>query len=178
VEAALDLAGVVEHVTIVEVDERLRADQVLIDKATSMVNIDVVTGARVMRLVANGRGTLGGLVYRDTQGQEHTLPVEGVFVQIGLVPGTAWLEESAVERTARGEIVVDVHGRTNVPGVYGAGDCTDLPHKQIGTAMSGGIQAALGAFEDRMRMVQAGTAAIRAAETATIATSGGDDLIQ
>jgi alkyl hydroperoxide reductase subunit F len=150
VEAAIDLAGVTTHVTLLEFDAQLRADDVLQRKLRSLPNVDVVVSARTTEVVGDGEGVTG-LVYEDRETEErHRLDLEGVFVQIGLVPNTDWLP-AAIERSPRGEVVVDERGATSVPGVFAAGDCTTVPFKQIVIAMGAGSTAALSAFDHLIR---------------------------
>jgi len=151
VEAAIDLAGVVAHVTLLEFDDRLRADDVLQRKLRSLPNVDVIVSAKTTEVLGDGE-QVTGLAYDDrTTGQSHTLELEGVFVQIGLLPNTEWLRDSGVELSERGEVVVDERGRTAVPGVFAAGDCTTVPFKQIVIAMGQGSTAALSAFDHLIR---------------------------
>ncbi|MEZ0469421.1 alkyl hydroperoxide reductase subunit F [Luteimonas salinilitoris] len=150
VEAAIDLAGIVQHVTVLEFDDKLRADEVLQRKARSLGNVTIITSAQTLEVVGDG-SKVDGLVYRDREGGDaHRLALEGVFVQIGLLPNTEWLA-GTVELSPRGEIVVDERGRTNVPGVFAAGDCTTVPYKQIVVAMGEGSRAALSAFDHLIR---------------------------
>jgi alkyl hydroperoxide reductase subunit F len=150
VEAAIDLAGVVDHVTLLELDERLLADDVLQRKLRSLPNVDVLVSAATTEVLGNG-AKVTGLRYDDrATGEGHRLDVEGVFVQIGLLPNTEWLE-GTVELTDRKEVVVDDRGSTSVPGVFAAGDCTTVPYKQIVTAMGTGSTAALTAFDHLIR---------------------------
>ena len=150
VEAAIDLAGVVAHVTLLEFDDRLRADDVLQRKLRSLPNVDVVVSAMTTEVVGDGE-QVTGLVYTDrTTGGSHRLDLQGVFVQIGLLPNTEWLE-GAVELSPRGEVVVDDRAATSVPGVFAAGDCTTVPYKQIVIAMGQGSTAALSAFDHLIR---------------------------
>ena len=150
VEAAIDLAGVVSHVTLLEYDERLRADDVLQRKLRSLPNVDVLVSANTTEVLGDG-AKVTGLEYVDrATGESHRLDLEGVFVQIGLLPNTEWLE-GAVELTDRKEIVVDDRGATSVPGIFAAGDCTTVPYKQIVTAMGMGSTAALSAFDHLIR---------------------------
>jgi alkyl hydroperoxide reductase subunit F len=150
VEAAIDLAGVVAHVTLLEFDSQLRADDVLQRKLRSLPNVEVVTSALTTEVVGDGE-RLTGLVYEDrTTGEAHEVELEGVFVQIGLLPNTEWLE-GAVELSPRGEVVVDDRGQTSVPGVFAAGDCTTVPYKQIVIAMGAGATAGLSAFDHLIR---------------------------
>ncbi|HEX4903860.1 MAG TPA: alkyl hydroperoxide reductase subunit F [Acidimicrobiales bacterium] len=150
VEAAIDLAGVVSHVTLIEFDTQLRADDVLQRKLRSLDNVDVVLNAMTTEVVGDGR-EVTGLVYEDrSSAMAHRVDLQGVFVQIGLLPNTEWLE-GAVALSDRGEIVVDERGRTSVPGVFAAGDCTTVPFKQIVIAMGAGSTAALSAFDHLIR---------------------------
>ncbi|MDQ2641602.1 MAG: alkyl hydroperoxide reductase subunit F [Pseudomonadota bacterium] len=150
VEAAIDLAGLVRHVTLIEFGDALRADAVLVKRLASLPNVKILTATQTLEVYGDGN-QVTGLRYRNrSSGEEHALPLDGVFVQIGLVPNTDWLK-GAVKLSARGEIEVDERGQTSVPGVYAAGDCTTVPFKQIVTAMGEGSKAALGAFEHMMR---------------------------
>ena len=151
VEAAIDLAGVVGHVTLIEFDSKLRADEVLQAKLRSMANVEIVTNGQTTEILG-AEGKVNGLRLKDREsGDERTVELEGVFVQIGLVPNTEWLEESGLELTEHGEIVTDNEGRTNLPGVFGAGDVTDVPYKQIVVAMGEGSKAGLSAFDYLIR---------------------------
>ncbi len=150
IEAAIDLAGVVGHVTVLEFDDRLRADDVLQRKLRSLPNVDVLVSALTTEVVGDG-SKVTGLDYEDrTTGERHHLDLDGVFVQIGLLPNTDWLE-GTVELSPRGEIVIDEKGHTNVPGVTAAGDCTTVPYKQIVVALGAGSTAALSAFDHLIR---------------------------
>jgi alkyl hydroperoxide reductase subunit F len=149
-EAAIDLAGVVKHVTLIEFDPQLRADEVLQAKLRSLPNVDIIVSALTTEVVGDGE-QVTGLVYTDrTTDESHTVELEGVFVQIGLLPNTEWLE-GAVELSNRGEVVIDDRGQTSVPGVFAAGDCTTVPYKQIVIAMGAGATAALSAFDHLIR---------------------------
>ncbi|OYO16984.1 alkyl hydroperoxide reductase subunit F [Enemella evansiae] len=151
VEAAIDLAGVTEKVTVIEFLDDLKADEVLLDKLHSLPNTAVLTGARTTEVHGDG-GQLTRISYEDREsGEQRTLDVNGVFVQIGLLPNTEWLVDSGVELSERGELVIDDRGRTNVPGIYGAGDCTVVPFKQIVVAEGTGATAALSAFDHLIR---------------------------
>ena len=151
VEAAIDLAGIVAHVTLIEFDGKLRADEVLQRKLRSLGNVDIIVNAQTTEVLGDG-GKVTGLVYRDrVGGDSHRLALEGVFVQIGLLPNTEWLK-GTVELSPRGEIVVDDRGQTSVPGVFAAGDCTTVPYKQIVIAMGEGSKAALAAFDHLIRV--------------------------
>ncbi len=150
VEAAIDLAGIVEHVTLIEFDTKLRADEVLQRKLLSLPNVTVILNALTTEVLGDGE-KVTGLVYRDRDDQEeHTVPLAGIFVQIGLLPNTDWLTDS-VALSNRGEIVIDDRGATSVPGVFAAGDCTTVPYKQIVIAMGAGSTAGLSAFDHLIR---------------------------
>ena len=150
VEAAIDLAGVVAHVTLVEFADQLKADAVLVNKLKSLPNVEIHVNAQTTEITGDG-SKVNGLRYKDrVSGQEHTVALEGVFVQIGLVPNTEWLK-GTVELSKFGEIVVDAKGHTNVAGVFAAGDCTTVPYKQIVIAAGEGAKAALSAFDHLIR---------------------------
>ncbi len=150
VEAAIDLAGIVEHVTLVEFAEHLKADAVLVNKLKSLPNVSIHTNAQTTE-ITGADGKVNGLRYKDrATGEEHQVALEGVFVQIGLVPNTEWLK-GTVELSKFGEIVVDAKGHTNLPGVFAAGDCTTVPYKQIVIAAGDGAKAALSAFDYLIR---------------------------
>jgi alkyl hydroperoxide reductase subunit F len=150
VEAAIDLAGIVEHVTLVEFDARLRADEVLQRKLRSLPNVRIITSGQTLEVLGDGQ-RVNGLVYRDRAGGDaHRIELEGVFVQIGLLPNTEWLK-GTLALSPRGEIEVDAAGRTSLPGVFAAGDATTTPYKQIVTAMGDGAKAALSAFDHLIR---------------------------
>lgn len=146
VEAAIDLAGVVAHVTVLEFAPTLKADAVLVRKLESLPNVTVITHAQTTAITGDGR-KVNGLDYLDrgTQQVQH-VELAGVFIQIGLVPNTDWLR-GVVELSPHGEIEVDRKGGTSVPGVYAAGDVTTVPYKQIVIAVGEGAKAALGAFD-------------------------------
>jgi len=149
VEAAIDLAGIVSHVTLLEFAPDLRADAVLQKKLYSLPNATVIRNAQTTQVT--GGGTLSGLMYTDrASGETHWLELEGVFVQIGLLPNTDFLKDT-VELTRSGEVVVDAAGRTSAPGVFAAGDCTSVPFKQIIIAMGEGAKASLSAFDHLIR---------------------------
>ena len=151
VEAAIDLAKIVGHVTLIEYDDKLRADEVLQKKLRSMSNVEIVTSGQTTEITGKD-GKVNGLVVKDRKsGEERRIELEGVFVQIGLVPNTEWLEGSGLDLTKFGEIVTDEEGRTNLPGVFGAGDVTDVPYKQIVVAMGEGSKAGLSAFDYLIR---------------------------
>lgn len=149
VEAAIDLAGIVKHVTVFEFMPTLKADQVLQDRLNSLPNVTVMKNVQVKEITGSDR--VNGITYveRDTGTEQH-LALDGVFVQIGLVPNTDWIGDN-LERTRFGEIVVDGHGSTDMPGVFAAGDCTAIPYKQIIISMGSGANAALGAFDYLIR---------------------------
>ncbi|QIR15681.1 alkyl hydroperoxide reductase subunit F [Shewanella aestuarii] len=150
IEAAIDLAGIVEHVTVLEFDSKLRADEVLQRKAKSMGNITIITQAQTTQVTGDGQ-RVTGLTYTNRQtGDSHQVELAGIFVQIGLVPNTEWLK-GVVELTPRGEIIVDERGQTSIPGVFAAGDVTNTPYKQIIIAMGSGATASLGAFDYLIR---------------------------
>ena len=149
VEAAIDLAGIVKHVTLVEFDTKLRADAVLQDKLRTLPNVDVIVNAQTTAIT--GTDKVDGLTWKDrASGEEKRVDLEGVFVQIGLVPNTEWLKGS-LELSKFGEIVVDARGQTSMPGVFAAGDCTTVPYKQIIIAAGDGAKAALAAFDHLIR---------------------------
>ncbi|HWU12659.1 MAG TPA: alkyl hydroperoxide reductase subunit F [Caulobacter sp.] len=151
VEAAIDLAGIVAHVTLIEFDSQLRADAVLQRKLASLPNVRIVTSALTTQVLGDG-SKVTGLTYKDrNHDQIHQVDLEGVFVQIGLVPNTEWLKDS-VALTQRGEIEVDHRGETSLPGVFAAGDATTTPYKQIIIAMGEGSKAALSAFDYMIRL--------------------------
>lgn len=150
VEAAIDLAGIVAHVTLIEYDSQLRADAVLQRKLGSLSNVKVITSALTTRV--NGGEKVTGLTYKDrNSGEEHDIELEGIFVQIGLVPNTEWLKDS-IALTPRGEIEIDARGETSQPGIFAAGDATTVPYKQIVIAMGAGSTAALSAFDYLIRL--------------------------
>jgi alkyl hydroperoxide reductase subunit F len=150
VEAAIDLAGLVSQVTLIEFDAQLRADAVLKAKLRSLPNVTIITGAQTTEVTGDGE-RVNGLIYKDRQsGVLHTVELAGVFVQIGLVPNTDWLK-GTVKLTPRGEVEVDARGQTSVPGVFAAGDCTVVPYKQIVIAVGEGAKASLGAFDHLIR---------------------------
>jgi len=150
VEAAIDLAGIVEHVTVIEFAEQLKADAVLVNKLHSLPNVTVHTNAQTTEITGDG-SKVNGIRYKDrAAGTEHHVELAGVFVQIGLVPNTEFLK-GTVELSKFGEIVVDAKGHTNVSGVFAAGDCTTMPYKQIVIAAGEGAKAALSAFDHLIR---------------------------
>lgn len=149
VEAAIDLAGIVKSVTVFEFMPTLKADKVLVDKLESLPNVKILKNARTNRVIGDN-GKVTGLEYEDrTSGELRNIELEGIFVQIGLVPNSAFIKD-VVETNRFGEIVVDEKCRTNVPGIYAAGDVTTVPYKQIIIAMGEGAKAGLSSFEDIM----------------------------
>ena len=151
VEAAIDLAGIVAHVTLIEFDSQLRADAVLQRKLASLPNVKIITSALTSKVDGNG-DRVTGLSYKDrNSGEEHDIELEGIFVQIGLVPNTEWLKDT-VALSPRGEIEIDARGETSVPGIFAAGDCTTVPYKQIVIAMGAGSTAGLSAFDYLIRL--------------------------
>ncbi len=149
VEAAIDLAGIVKHVTVLEFMPELKADQVLQKRLYSLPNVTVLKNVETKEI--SGTDKVEGITYTDREtGESHHLDLEGVFVQIGLIPNTDWLGE-ALESNSFGELVVDKDGATSLAGVFAAGDCTDTPYKQIIISMGSGATAALGAFDYLIR---------------------------
>ncbi|MEJ5898100.1 alkyl hydroperoxide reductase subunit F [Aquabacterium sp. G14] len=150
VEAAIDLAGIVAHVTVVEFADQLKADAVLVNKLKSLPNVTIHTNAQTTE-ITGADGKVNGLKFKDrVTGEEKLVELEGVFVQIGLVPNTEFLR-GTVELSKFGEIIIDAKGHTNVPGVFAAGDCTTVPYKQIVIAAGAGATAALSAFDHLIR---------------------------
>src|SRR5471032_1685615 len=150
VEAAIDLAGIVSHVTLLEFDSKLRADAVLQRKLYSLPNVTVITHAQTTEVTGDGQ-KVNGLRYRDRQSDElRHVELEGIFVQIGLLPNTDWLK-GTIELSPRGEIIVDARGETSLPGVFAAGDVTTVPYKQIVIAIGEGAKASLSAFDHLIR---------------------------
>lgn len=153
VEAAIDLAGIVEHVTLIEFDTKLRADQVLQDKLNSLKNTQVITNALSTEVVGDGQ-QVTALKYKDrATDEEHELALAGIFVQIGLLPNTEFLK-GTVDLSQRGEIVVNARNETNASGIFAAGDCTTVPYKQIIIASGEGAKASLSAFDYMIRSGQ------------------------
>jgi alkyl hydroperoxide reductase subunit F len=149
VEAAIDLAGIVKEIILFEFNDTLKADKVLVDKLKSLPNVSIVTEARTAQVVGDGSKVVA-LEYEDRKTKTMMkVDLDGIFVQIGLLPNSGFIKD-IVETTKFGEIMVDVKGRTNVPGIYAAGDVTTVPYKQIIIAMGEGAKAALAAFEDQM----------------------------
>ncbi|MEN8702137.1 alkyl hydroperoxide reductase subunit F [Bacillus infantis] len=149
IEAAIDLAGIVKHVTVLEFNPELKADAVLQDRLYSLPNVTVLKNVQTKEIT--GTDKVNGISYVDREtGEEHHVELQGVFVQIGLIPNTDWLGDE-IERTRFGEIIVDKHGATSLPGVFAAGDCTDSAYKQIIISMGSGATASLGAFDYLIR---------------------------
>ncbi|HTF85165.1 MAG TPA: FAD-dependent oxidoreductase, partial [Cellvibrio sp.] len=150
VEAAIDLAGIVAHVTLIEFDSKLRADAVLQRKLTSLSNVTVITEALTTEVLGDGQ-KVNALTYKNRKTDEIVkVELEGIFVQIGLLPNTDWLK-GTLQLSNRGEIEIDARGQASVPGVFAAGDCTTTPYKQIIVAMGAGATASLGAFDHLIR---------------------------
>lgn len=150
VEAAIDLAGIVGHVTLLEFADEMKADEVLQKKLRSLKNVEILTCAQTTEVTGEG-GKVNGLTYKDrSSGDEHHVALEGVFVQIGLMPNTEWLKGD-IELSQHGEIIVDERGETSIPGVFAAGDATTVPYKQIVISMGEGSKAALSAFDFLIR---------------------------
>ncbi len=151
VEAAIDLAGIVAHVTLIEFADQLKADAVLVNKLKSLPNVTIITSAQTTEITGDGQ-KVNGISYKDrATGTEHHIELDGVFVQIGLVPNTEWLK-GTVELSKFGEIVIDAKCHTNVHGVFAAGDVTTVPYKQIVVAAGEGSKAALSAFDYLIRI--------------------------
>ena len=150
VEAAIDLAGIVGHVTLIEFGDQMRADEVLQKKLRSLDNVKIITSGQTTEVVGEN-GRVSGLNYTDrTTGEAHHIELEGIFVQIGLVPNTEWLKGD-IELSQHGEIVINERGETSIPGVFAAGDATTVPYKQIVISMGEGSKAALSAFDFLIR---------------------------
>lgn len=158
VEAAIDLAGVAKHVTVVEFMDTLKADQVLLNTLNNLPNTEVITSAAVSKVEGNGN-KVTAVHYLDrnsennSESKEHVIEADGVFVQIGLAPNTSWLENQ-LPLNKRKEIITDRAGCTDIPGIFAAGDCSDEPYKQIITAYGTGANAALSAFDYLIRSPQ------------------------
>lgn len=150
IEAAIDLAGIVEHVTVLEFDSVLRADAVLQNKARSLANIDIIVNAQTTEVLGNGKHVTGLTYLNRATNEQENVELAGIFVQIGLLPNSQFLQGS-VELTERGEVITNQKGETNMAGVYAAGDVTNSPYKQIIIAMGSGATAALGAFDYLIR---------------------------
>ena len=170
VEAAIDLAGIVAHVTLIEFDGKLRADEVLQRKLRSLPNVRVIVSAQTTE-VHGADGKVNALSYKDrSSGEIHRVELEGVFVQIGLLPNTDWLK-GTVALSPRGEIEVDARGQTSLPGVFAAGDVTTVPYKQIIIAMGEGSKAALSAFDHLIRVPVRGGGRGRGGEAVAVFTT-------
>ena len=152
IEAAIDLAGICKKVTVIEFMEELKADKVLQDKAKSLPNVEIFTATQTMEVTGDGEKVKALQLKNRITNEVHELPLDGVFVQIGLSANSQPFKEE-LETTRIGEIVIDAHCRTNIPGVYAAGDVSSVPYKQIIIAMGEGAKAALSAFDDRVRGV-------------------------
>lgn len=150
IEAAIDLAGICAKVTVVEFMDSLKADQVLQEKAWSLPNVEIFTGSQTTEVVGNGAKVTGIKIKSRQTEEERVIDLDGIFVQIGLMPNSGAFRD-VIETNRMGEVVIDAHCRTNVPGIYAAGDVSTVPFKQIIIAMGEGAKAALSAFEDRMR---------------------------
>ncbi len=149
-EAAIDLAGIVGQVTLIEFDPKLRADAVLQDKLNSLANVQVITSGLTTEVTGDGQ-KVNGLVYTDrNSGDSHRLELEGIFVQIGLLPNSEWLR-GTLDLSPRGEIEINARNETSLPGVFAAGDVTTVPYKQIVIAMGEGAKASLSAFDHLIR---------------------------
>ncbi|MCE2910104.1 MAG: alkyl hydroperoxide reductase subunit F [Burkholderiaceae bacterium] len=172
VEAAIDLAGIVGHVSLLEFGDALRADAVLVAKLKSLPNVCFLLMAQTTEITgtsSDGSGKVDALLYTDRRdGSSHRIALEGVFVQIGLVPNTEWLK-GTLALSRHGEIEIDARGATSLPGVFAAGDATTVPFKQIVIAAGDGAKAALGAFDFLMRSGGDGSAASAAAKAETVA---------
>jgi alkyl hydroperoxide reductase subunit F len=156
-EAAIDLAGIVKHVTLIEFADDLRADEVLQNKLRSLSNVTVLTSAMTTEVLGDGK-KVTGLTYRDRNDEtDHTVELDGIFVQIGLLPNTEWLD-GTIELSEHSEIVIDEHGATSATGVYAAGDCTTVPFKQIVVSMGAGSTAMLSVFDHLIRTPEVASA--------------------
>lgn len=150
IEAAIDLAGICSKVTVLEFLDNLKADQVLQEKLRSLPNVEVFVSSQTLEVIGNGDKVTGILVKKRVTEETRTIELDGIFVQIGLMPNSG-IFHGLIDTNRPGEIVIDAHCRTNVPGIYAAGDVSTVPYKQIIIAMGEGAKAALSAFEDRMR---------------------------
>jgi alkyl hydroperoxide reductase subunit F len=151
VEAAIDLAGFVDHVTLLQYGDHLTADAVLQNKLFTLNNVTVILNAATTEITGADH-KVNALIYRDRATNVlHTVELAGVFVQIGLLPNTDWLKTSGIQLSKFNEVEVDAHGATSLPGVFAAGDVTTVPYKQIIIAMGEGAKAALGAFDHLIR---------------------------
>ncbi len=158
VEAAIDLAGIAKHVTVVEFMDTLKADQVLLNTLHNLPNTEIITSAAVSKVEGNST-KVTAVKYIDrnsannSESKEHVIEADGVFVQIGLAPNTRWLANQ-IPLNNRGEIITNRAGCTDIPGIFAAGDCSDEPYKQIVTAYGTGANAALSAFDYLIRSSQ------------------------
>ena len=152
IEAAIDLAGICSKVTVLEFLDNLKADQVLQEKLKSLPNVEVFVNSQTLEVIGNGDKVTGIRVKDRTTEEVRTIELDGIFVQIGLMPNSGVFRE-VVDTNRMGEIAIDTYCRTNIPGIYAAGDVSTVPYKQIIIAMGEGAKAALSAFEDRMRGV-------------------------
>ena len=152
IEAAIDLAGICSKVTVLEFLDELKADRVLQDKAKQLANVEIFLHSQTVEVLGDG-SKVTGLKVKDRKTEvERVIELDGVFVQIGLAANSG-VFQGIVDTNRPGEIVIDAHCRTNVPGIYAAGDVSDVPYKQIIISMGEGAKAALSAFEDRIRGV-------------------------
>jgi alkyl hydroperoxide reductase subunit F len=151
VEAAIDLAGIVKEVTVFEFQDNLKADKVLVDKLNSLSNTSIITNAQTKVIHGDGQKVNALEYINRTNNKEEKMELDGVFVQIGLLPNSQFLK-GTLELSKFGEIIIDEKGRTSIPGIYAAGDITTIPYKQIIIAMGEGAKAALALFEDDMKM--------------------------
>ena len=150
IEAAIDLAGICSKVTVLEFMDDLKADQVLQEKAKSLPNVEIFCHSQSLEVIGDGNKVVGLRIKDRKTEEEQVIDLDGIFVQIGLAANSSLFRE-IVETNKPGEIIIDNHCRTNVPGIYAAGDVSTVPYKQIIIAMGEGAKAALSAFEDRMR---------------------------
>ena len=156
IEAAIDLAGLVEHVTVFEFTDTLRADDVLIRKANSLTNVTIIKNAMTTEVIGDGN-RVTGMTYQDRlTGDNHEIELAGIFVQIGLLPNTDFLKGD-IALSNRGEVEIDARGATSVDGVFAAGDATTVPYKQIIIAMGAGATASLAAFDHLIRLSDSGS---------------------
>ena len=152
IEAAIDLAGICRKVTVFEFADTLKADQVLQEKARSLPNVEIFTSSQTIKVDGNGEKVTSIRIKDRLTGEERDFPLDGIFVQIGLAANSAPFRDK-LETTPTGEIKIDAFCRTTLPGVYAAGDVSNVPYKQIVIAMGEGAKAALSAFDDRIRGV-------------------------
>ena len=152
IEAAIDLAGICSKVTVFEFLEELKADQVLQEKAKSLPNVEILVNSQTTEVVGDKEKVTGIRTKDRTTGNERLFPLDGIFVQIGLAANSSAFKE-IVATNRLGEIIIDAHCRTDIPGIYAAGDVSTVPYKQIIISMGEGAKAALSAFEDRIKGV-------------------------